>query len=135
MQQQYTYVIFMYKYIYIECVLKRACVLCIYFTAAPPSASNSKQPSSQQHQHHQHRTRRTQRRVTHNEKRYHSGIYTDPWTFLSLPRVASTLYVIWNTREISLFVPGRPPSLRLMSRVRRHSAGNILLCQSAIAYV
>ncbi|XP_060875972.1 disco-interacting protein 2 isoform X1 [Metopolophium dirhodum] len=42
--------------------------------AGPPSASNSKQPSSQQHQHHQHRTRRTQRRVTHNEKRYHSEV-------------------------------------------------------------
>jgi len=88
-----TWYLYISIYIYWNvCWNERVC--CIYFTAAPPSASNSKQPSSQQHQHHQHRTRRTQRRVTHNEKRYHSGIYTGPWTFLSLPHTASTLYVI-----------------------------------------
>lgn len=86
-----TYILLCYIILYLckilceywMCWTKRVCY--VYFTAGPPSASNSKQPSSQQHQHHQHRTRRTQRRVTHNEKRYHSGTLFRPLNFCAFP--------------------------------------------------
>ncbi|XP_050443151.1 disco-interacting protein 2 isoform X2 [Adelges cooleyi] len=87
--------------------------------AAPPSSassnSSSKQPCAQ-HQHHQHRTRRTQRRVTHNEKRYHSEVRQEA--------VQQALAAMQSRPKPSLPMPSKRTSVMARSPDRSGTARN-----------